>query len=199
MIAVITGDIMNSRVGATSKWLDNLKAVLSQYGKEPKQWEIYRGDSFQLSLPPETAFNAAIHIKAAIKLSSDHDVRMAIGLGDENSSAAKITESNGQAYVRSGDGFEALKKNTLHIQTGDSDLDEALNIMIGLAMLVANNWTSTAAKAIVTTLEHTSKPQKEIAALLKKSQSSVSESLKRSGFDEIMQLNDYYKAQIARL
>lgn len=199
MIAVITGDIMNSRMGAPSEWLDNLKAVLSQYGKEPKQWEIYRGDSFQLTLSPEIALNAAFHIKSAIKLSPDHDVRMAIGLGDETSSASKITESNGQAYVRSGEGFEALKKNSLIIQSGNSELDEALNIMIGLAMLTANNWTSTAAKAIVTSLEHANKPQKVIAALLNKSQSSVSESLKRSGFDEIMQLNDYYKAQIAKL
>lgn len=199
MIAVITGDIMNSRVGPPSKWLDNLKEVLSKYGKEPKQWEIYRGDSFQLALSPEKAVEAAIHIKASIKQSTNHDVRMAIGLGDETSSEATITESNGPAYVNSGEGFEALKKNSLTIKSGNQDLDESLNIMIGLAMLTANNWTSTASTAIVTTLENANKSQKEIAALLNKSQSSVSESLKRGGFDEIMQMNAYYKTQITKL
>ena len=105
MIAVITGDIINSRVGAVPQWLHPLKETLNLYGTEPKDWELFRGDSFQLSLVPGKALLAAIHIKAAVKQTKLHDVRMAIGLGEEKYGPAKITEANGSAYIRSGELF----------------------------------------------------------------------------------------------
>ena len=80
MVAVITGDIINSRKGKVESWIDSLKEVLNQYGREPKNWEIYRGDSFQLSLHAEKAILAAIHIKSTIKQSKALDVRIAIGV-----------------------------------------------------------------------------------------------------------------------
>tara|TARA_B110000305_G_C19373082_1_gene605540 strand:- start:790 stop:930 length:141 start_codon:yes stop_codon:yes gene_type:complete len=46
MIAVITGDIINSRKGEVERWIGPLKETLNRYGVEPKNWEIYRGDSF---------------------------------------------------------------------------------------------------------------------------------------------------------
>ena len=67
MIAVLTGDIINSREDQSPKWLIALKEGLNQYGKEPQDWEIYRGDSFQLETTPSKALQAAIHIKAAMK------------------------------------------------------------------------------------------------------------------------------------
>ena len=46
MKAVLTGDIVNSR--AFMGWQDDLTEVLNRYGSSPKNWEIFRGDSFQL-------------------------------------------------------------------------------------------------------------------------------------------------------
>ena len=45
MKAIITGDIVNSRSVDAKKWLLKLKKVLNLFGNEPKDWEIYRGDS----------------------------------------------------------------------------------------------------------------------------------------------------------
>lgn len=198
MIAVITGDIINSREINVENWLVPLKKTLNYYGKEPKSWEIYRGDSFQLSIAPQNALLAAIHIKATIKQLKSQDARMAIGIGDETYASSKITESNGSAYMMSGDCFEALKKQTLAIRTTDQNFSESINIMLSLALLTANNWSSTVAKVITTTLEHSDKKQEEIAQLLNKSQSSISEALKRGGFEEIMTMNNFYKAQISQ-
>jgi predicted XRE-type DNA-binding protein len=167
MIAVITGDIINSRKGEVEKWIYSLKEVLNYYGKEPKDWEIFRGDSFQLSIAPEKAMLAAIHIKSVIKQTKLQDVRMAIGIGEEKYSSSKITESNGSAYIRSGECFESLKKQTLAIM-------------------------------IKTSIENSEKNQKSLAKLLKKSQSTVSEALKRGGFEEIMHMNIFYKSQISK-
>ena len=52
MTAVLTGDIINSRKSKTPDWLSNLKETLNKFGQEPKHWEIYRGDSFQLEIDP---------------------------------------------------------------------------------------------------------------------------------------------------
>jgi predicted XRE-type DNA-binding protein len=199
MVAVITGDIINSREGDAETWLIILKNTLNQYGKEPRDWEIFRGDSFQLLITPEKAMLAAIHIKSAIKQLKSHDARMAIGIGEKKYSASKITQSNGSAFARSGDCFEGLKKQTLAIKSNDEDLNRSLNTMLSLALLIANNWSSTVAEVIKTTIENYDKNQKKIAKLLDKSQSSISEALKRGGFEEIMNMNDFYKNQISKL
>ena len=65
MVAVITGDIINSREGDVKHWITNLKRILALYGTESMDWEIFRGDSFQLKLSPELALKAAFHIKAS--------------------------------------------------------------------------------------------------------------------------------------
>lgn len=199
MIAVITGDIINSREGEIEKWLTPLKKTLNYYGEEPKEWEIFRGDSFQLSTTPEKALLAAIHIKATIKQIKSQDVRMAIGIGREKYNSTKITESNGTAYIRSGDSFESLKKQTLAINSNNENLNQSINIMLSLSLLTANNWSSTVANVIKTAIENSEQKQNHLAQLLHKSQSSVSEALKRGGFEEIMNMNNFYKIQISKL
>jgi hypothetical protein len=198
MIAVITGDIINSREGKTESWINLLKGTLNQYGNKPKNWEIYRGDSFQLSLSPEKALLAALHIKATIKQIKTHDVRMAIGVGEERYNASKITESNGSAYINSGECFEELKKQTLAIKSTNNELDQSLNIMFNLSLLTTNNWSSIVSEVIKTAIENPKKNQKEIAQLLNKSQSSISEALKRGGFEEIMNMNEFYEKNISQ-
>ena len=46
MIAVITGDIINSRAVNPEIWQPKLKDYLAEIVKDSKKWEIYRGDSF---------------------------------------------------------------------------------------------------------------------------------------------------------
>ena len=199
MQAVITGDIINSRAEPASQWLLILKEVLKQYGNTPKHWEITRGDSFQLLVKPEEALYAALHFKAAIKQLRDLDVRMAIGIGEQDHQAEKISESNGPAFVRSGEAFENLKKQNLKISTGDPQKDEILNLLLNLALLTMNNWSTTVAGAIKISLEYPEESQTQLAKRLDKSQSSLSEALKRGGFDEIIQLENFYRKEIQSL
>jgi len=199
MIAVITGDIVNSRNGEASQWLPLLKNVLNQYGAEPGTWEIFRGDSFQLMLPPKEAFRAAINLKASIKQMAALDVRLAIGIGEEGYRAGKISESTGLAFNRSGTCFDALKKRTLAIVTPNDELNESLNTMLDLALLTIDNWSPVVATIIKSVLDNPDKNQKELSKLLKKSQSSISEALKRGGYEEVKQLENFYENQITKL
>jgi hypothetical protein len=199
MIAVITGDIVNSRQAVTDAWLPLLKQSLQIFGKNSRDWEIFRGDSFQLRLEPELALQAAYQIKADIKQHKDLDVRLAIGIGEQDYKGKSISESNGSAFVRSGECFEDLKKQFLGISTGNGKKDEILNLLFSLALLTMNNWSPTVAETVSSFLQHPLKSQTEMSGLLKKSQSSLSEALKRGGFDEIMQLENFYRKEISNL
>jgi len=192
MTAVITGDIIDSQRGQVDSWMEPLKRVLNAYGDTPKDWEIYRGDSFQLKVDVKTALLAAIHLKAAIKQTKVYDLRMAIGLGEESYSSARVSESNGSAFVHSGECFDSLKKKKLAIKSPRSAVDEPLNIMIQLALLTMDDWSQVVSTVIKTAIENPEKTQSEWAQLLDRSQSNISEALSRGGYEEIMKMNDYY-------
>ncbi|MCB4808410.1 SatD family protein [Tamlana sp. 62-3] len=199
MIAILTGDIINSRATEPEIWLNTLKETLSLFGNAPKTWEIFRGDSFQLEVKPIEALFAAILIKSVIKQFKNMDVRLAIGLGDKTYETNNITESNGTAFINSGECFEDLKKNTLAIKSNFNDLDLTLNLMFELAQLTMNNWTTISSTIIKTTLLNPDLNQNQLAKLLGKSQSNISEGLKRGGFDEMQKLMNFYKHQIINL
>jgi hypothetical protein len=51
MVAVIKGDIINSRLIINQdKWLIPLEDLLNEWGKSPEIWEVAWGDSFQLEV-----------------------------------------------------------------------------------------------------------------------------------------------------
>lgn len=199
MISIITGDIINSRESNPEIWLKELKAILNDFGNEPKQWEIFRGDSFQLEVQPKYALKASVMIKSAIKQFKKIDVRLAIGIGEKTYASEKITESNGSAFVNSGKCFEQLKKSTLGIKSPFKDFDKQMNVMLELAMLTMNNWTPTSSTIVMATLKHPTLNQKQIADILGKTQSNISEGLKRAGYDEILKLIQFYNSQIQSL
>ena len=102
MIAIITGDIINSQKSDSELWLPKLKNILGSWASSPENWEIYRGDEFQLKCSVDEVFRKSLIIKSFIKTFENLDVRLAIGVGNEVFSSEKITESNGSAYVNSG-------------------------------------------------------------------------------------------------
>lgn len=199
MYGVLTGDVINSREASSQEWLPILKQTLNLYGNEGKDWEVYRGDSFQLITSSKEALKVALHIKSAMKSFKKLDVRIAIGIGEVDYRDEKVTQSNGEAFTRSGDQFEQLKKFNLQINTGEEELNETLNIMFDLALLTFNNWSSTVARVVQFSFENPDKNQLEIAQELGKSQSSISEALNRGAYEEILKLNNYFQKQIMEL
>ena len=199
LTAIITGDMVNSTALEPANWIETLKKVLNTFGKTPKQWELYRGDSFQIETTPEQALYATLVIKTNLKHQSDLDARMAIGIGNKSYDAKKITESNGTAFINSGRCFEQLKKNNLAIKTEHQAIDTTLNLMFQLASITIDNWTSATAELIEFALKHPDYSQQQIAKKLKTTQSNVSQGLKRGGFDELSKLLSYYESQIKTL
>ncbi|HEU4469630.1 MAG TPA: SatD family protein [Flavisolibacter sp.] len=200
MTSVITGDITNSRkIKRQDRWMVPLKRLLAKYGNTPSTWEIYRGDSFQLEVKdPADALLTAIKIKACIKSIKELDVRMAIGIGQKSYRARRITQSNGQAFIYSGEKFESLKKfkQTLAIKSPWEELDMEINLMISLASIIMDKWSPISAELINLSLSNRKLSQKEIGKKLGRTQSSISERQKRAHYNEIMDLEAFYRKKV---
>lgn len=198
MVAVITGDIVNSREGEASEWLETLKGALYRYGEPLKDWEIFRGDSFQLKTSVELSLEACVYIKACIKEHSSLDVRMAIGIGEIKSPAGKISEDQGDAFYRSGHCFENLKSTHLAINTGNEKDDTILNLMFKLGLLTFDTWTKVDAVTLKTALMYPEDTQKDIAKRLGKSPSTISFTLQKTGFKEVLKLIEFYNQLLVK-
>lgn len=203
MTSIITGDIIKSRGQKDPEvWLTNLKSALTYLEVEDKHWEIYRGDSFQIEIKDITrSFEAAIYIKAAIKMIKGLDVRLAIGIGEKTYQGKDVTESNGEAFVFSGETFETLKKEKLNlkVKTKSQLLNDELNLYFKLALISMDRWTVNSAEIVKLTLENPKALQEDLAKLIGTNQNAISKRIKRANLDEILALNNMYIKKISSL
>ena len=197
MIAVITGDIINSRA-LPEEWIDTLKDTLTHLFSKKAKWEIFRGDSFQIELNAEDALLNAIYIKACIKTLKKADVRMGIGIGKKNVNSARVTEANGEAFINSGFAFDTLKTNKVNMafETPWPSFDHDINLFIKLALIAMDSWGQISAEMVKYAIENKNTKQDKIAKISGRSQSSVSEALKRAHFAELMELENKYRQQV---
>ena len=199
MKGVITGDIINSRnTNSVQEWLIPLKECLSKYGTAPCNWEIYRGDSFQLMAEIDEIIKAAVHIKAAVKSIKNIDARMAIGIGEVSYIAENVTESNGTAFINSGEHFEKLEKNrkNLGVSTQSEKLNNQINTTLDLALIIMDDWSPGAAKVVNFQMDDENLSQTELAKKLEISQVGVSKALQRAHYSEIKEYINLITEQI---
>ncbi len=200
MIAVITGDIINSRqYDDPGKWLAGLKELLATVSAGPQFWDIYRGDSFQVELAdPEEAFTVVMKIKATIRSYKGLDARLAVGIGEKTYAASKITESNGPAFVYSGELLEQLKdkKEPLAIRSPWKDWDEEVNASLSLAVVIMDQWKPRTAWLVSSIMGNPGKSQQEIAELLDMQQAGVSQGLNRAHHKELKEWDVQFRKKL---
>ncbi len=212
MIAIITGDIISSRnLVNQDKWLLPLKALFSTWGSSPKDWKLDRGDFFQVEIKKvEEALIKAFEIKALIKnvtpleegkKISAIDVRMAVGIGQKNYSGESISESNGPAFIHSGEKFDLLKKEnmTLGIKTPWRDFDQEMNLYLKLAGTFMNKWSVSSAELVQIILNNPNITQEDIGKQLDIQQSGVSRRWTRANVNELLEVNEMYLKKIKSL
>lgn len=193
-IAILTGDIVNSREDESARWIEVVKPFFRSLGESPEDWEIYRGDEFQVRVGRKSALTVAIQIKALVKQQKNLDVRLAIGLGEESIRHPKIGESNGTAYQRSGKTFETLKEQPyrMRLASGEAAYDQTLNLMLALALDFMDQWSPVSAETMALVLSHPQASQEALAKRLGVRQSAVSQRLKRARYDLVRELQEYY-------
>jgi hypothetical protein len=209
MIAIITGDIIASRkLIDQEKWLSPLKNLFATWGDSPKDWKLDRGDFFQIEITNiEEVLKKVLEIKALIKKvepidehkkNSTIDVRMAIGIGEKTYSGESISESNGSAFINSGEKFDVLKKEnvTLGIKTPWQDFDEEINLYLKLAGTFMDNWSVSSAELMQIILNNPNTTQEEIGKQLGIQQSGVSRRWNRANANEILEVEKIFRKKL---
>lgn len=195
---VLTGDLIGSRHADPARWIPALKSALGHWGAEPRDWEIYRGDSFTLMVDGHAALLIALVLQATLLAEAKLHVRIGIGIGEVSWRSDRITESQGTAFERSGEAFDALKRSPLKMRTERPEWDGEWEVTLGFASRAIESWTPSSAAAVATALLHPDCSQGEWAQALGKSQSTISEALKRAQFDEIQSMLRRFSTHIAR-
>lgn len=199
MDAIITGDIVNSSKVPAAMWLAALNNELATMGHTPGDWQIYRGDSFQLLAPnAEEALFLAIRLKAVLKGIRQLDVRMAIGIGDINFRSPQITASNGSAFLFSGEKFDKLKQEDtrLAVKSSNKDFDEDINLLLRLALTIMDNWTINEAEIVHLKMLRSDLSQTELGKIINLKQNTISDRLKRAGYKDIMAVDNAFRKKL---
>lgn len=201
MKSTITGDIVRSKsVEDPEIWLRPLKTLFSTIGSTPKNWEIFRGDSFQLEADTSEILRIAILIKSIIKQvdSKTIDVRIAIGIGEDNKSADRVSESMGESFVFSGQLLDELKSKKIHLglKSPWKKFDEEFNMLFKLALVIMNSWTKNTAEVVEMLFKIPDITQVEIADKLGLAQSTVNDRIKRGSVYEIIELEQYFRKKV---
>lgn len=212
MVAIITGDIIASRkLVNQEKWLSPLKNLLATWGDSPKYWKLDRGDFFQVEITNiEEVLHKALEIKAMIKKVepldehkkiSTIDVRLAIGIGEKTYSGESISESNGPAFINSGEKYDVLRKEnvTLGIKTPWQDFDEEINLYLRLAGTFMDKWSVSSAELMQIILNNPNTTQEDIGKKLGIQQSGVSRRWNRANVNEILEVEKIFRKKINTL
>mgnify|MGYP003866944009 CR=1 FL=1 len=165
----------------------------------PRFWDIYRGDSFQIELANAAdSFTLVMRIKAMLRSQKELDTRVAIGIGDKSFAAGSISQSNGSAFIHSGELLESLKaqKQSLAIRSPWREWDDEMNTYLKMALVIMDQWKPKTAELVSVVLQHPQKSQQEIADLLQIQQAGVSQGLKRAHLKELLDWDDIFKKKL---
>lgn len=213
MIAVITGDLINSTQypGALlSMVIKELKEEFEELEKEFSgqiNFSLYRGDSFQgIMKNPENAMQIALRIKCAVNKisvtgrgkSPEANLKMAIGIGEMEFEGDSIEESNGQAFIFSGRTLDEMKSESrqIRLKTPETNLNEEFDVSLFLMDQLIQRWSAASAEVVYYLLKGWK--EKKIALDLNISQSAVNQRKKAAGWEPINMLLKRYQAIISK-
>lgn len=199
-VAVLTGDLVKSRTikdGDIETVINSLKEIFDELNQKilsnKASFQIFRGDSFQAIIPDmELALVTAIIIRARLRTFESAykendtkksnkpinyaytDARIAIGIGDVSYWGNKISESQGEAFQKSGHLLDKLKKENerLGIDTPWENINKEFQVESKLADAVISRWTANTAMAVFLNLLD-KKNQSELASVLNISQPAL--------------------------
>ncbi len=197
-IAVLTGDLIDyTRSPQSNAFRSRLESTLDQvverYGA---QVSVFRGDSFQATLPAAARGpEAAIYIRAGLIGASPSrterwDARISVAVGG----SGEEDGNSGPIHIASGRNLDGMEREHLRL-SGESELF-TLAVAVATAFVddTLNNWTPTVAETYFEYLRSSGR-HKEVALRLAKRRPTVTQALLRAKYS----LLDRYVADCARL
>lgn len=134
----------------------------------------------------------------ARKKISTIDVRLATGIGEKTYAGESISESNGTAFIFSGEEFDRLRKEhrTMGIKTPWQNFDQEMNLYLKLMGLFMDKWSVSSAELVQIILKQPKITQEEIGNLLGIKQNSVSGRWSRANVNELTEVRKMYLEKI---
>lgn len=123
---------------------------------------------------------------------------MAIGIGEKTYSSDSISESNGPAFINSGEKYDVLKKEntTLAIKSPWKDFDEEINLYLRLATIFMDKWSFSSAEVMDIVLRNPNITQYEIGQQIQIQQSAVSRRWNRANVTEVLEVNKMFQKKV---
>lgn len=204
IIAVITGDVIQSRKAPDKGiWLNRLKKLFEHFQHESRA-EIFRGDSFQWELQkPEDALLAAFMLRARIRsekalYDNKVDLRMGIGIGELSYVSSSVAESDGEAYHFSGHQLDDLQKSgeKISLQTKWAKLNEEMEVSLQLANAIMDDWSRNSAEIATFIFMDKKYTQTALAEKLGISQPAITKRIGRAHMGAVLSLEERFRTLV---
>lgn len=195
MIAVLTGDIVNSTKMSNQLYqatLEKLKDLLQQVNTQLQaSGDIYRGDEFQIQYPdPLSAIKSALSIKLSLYLSSTTQrpiqSTLSLAYGDYEILAEKPNTSSGAVFIKSGRELANTAKGNLSLNFSSSEnttnhIDPEIKLLTDFLNHQLNKLTHSQAVLLYQYLETDFAEHKILAAITQTSRQNISARLNSMG------------------
>ena len=202
VIAVITGDIVDSRGLSSAHYdelLKQLKNELTTFEASNKAtFDIYRGDSFQITFfCPWEALKAAILIRLRLKSNNYKiDVRQSIAIGNVKDLREDVKTSTGQAFILSGKHLDEMKSHRLVFSSENKLLNRHIPIVVKLLDTHLSSLTPMQAEALYLYLLDDSQTHAELANKLGKSRANTTKILNSSEYLLVADSIQYFETLV---
>ena len=190
MIAVLTGDIVNSTKMSNEIYSDVIKCMNALLNEANEKYgavgEIYRGDEFQIQYPdPVYALKSTLLIKLALHLSSFSpkpiQCTLSLAYGTHNIYDEKPNTSSGPVFIASGRGLEKTQRGDLSVHFDHKNDQYELNLLSQFLNHLLNRLTKTQAELLYQYIESNFAEHKKLADITGTTRQNISNRLSNIG------------------
>ncbi|MBT1063520.1 hypothetical protein KJY73_08035 [Bowmanella sp. Y26] len=191
--AVLTGDIVASGQIPSADYdallysLDQTLRYLCQ--EHAGQYNIYRGDAFQLLLEnPQSWAASAILLRLAM-LSQQQDCRLSIGIGSLSNPRPDVKSATGEAFTLSGTGLDNLPQGQrMCARSPDQDFNWHISVNLRQTDALLSQLTVRQSQALQEYLTIKDKNHRAVAKRLHTSRVNATKLLNQAHYDLLMQV-----------
>ncbi len=190
MIAVLTGDIVNSTKMSNEIYsgvIKSLKTFLNEANeKHGAIGEIYRGDEFQIQYPdPLCALKSTLLLKLALHLSkfSPKPIQCTLSLayGSHNVYDDKPNTSSGPVFIESGRGLEKTQRGELSLRLEHQSDEFEIKLLTQFLNHLLSRLTKTQAELLYQYITSNFAEHKKIADITGTTRQNISNRLGNIG------------------
>lgn len=208
MIAVLTGDLVNSTKMSSDTYSQVIKSLKGYLGEVNEKYnasgELYRGDEFQIQYPePMHALKSTLLIKLSLHLStfSPKPIQCTLSLayGSHAIYADQPNTSSGPVFIESGRGLGKTQRGELSLHFEQHNNDYELNLLTQFLNHLLNRLTKTQAKLLYQYIDNDFAEHKKMADITGTTRQNISNRLGNIGAFLVRDYMEVINKQLVQL